>query len=93
MSSLSLPPGDGHGDGDGVGVRDGDDDASPYILIDLKVLLLQPITNLFPDSVVQRSPRMSGAKADAELRSKTDNLERMITEVSEDWKLFFIFDH
>ena len=24
---------------------------------------------------------MSGAKADAELRSKTDNLERMITEV------------
>ena len=36
---------------------------------------------LFADSVVQRSPRMSGAKADAELRSKTDNLERMITEV------------
>ena len=35
----------------------------------------------FADSVVQRSPRMSGAKADAELRSKTDNLERMITEV------------
>ena len=31
--------------------------------------------------MVQRSPRMSGAKADAELRSKTDNLERMITEV------------
>ena len=30
---------------------------------------------------MQRSPRMSGAKADAELRSKTDNLERMITEV------------
>ena len=36
---------------------------------------------------------MSGAKADAELRSKTDNLERMITEVSEDWQLVFIFDH
>ena len=31
--------------------------------------------------MVQRSPRMSGVKADAELRSKTDNLERMITEV------------
>ena len=41
---------------------------------------------LFADSVVQRSPRMSGAKADAELRSKTDNLERMITEV-----IFVIF--
>ena len=35
----------------------------------------------FSDSVVQRSLHMSGAKADAELRSKTDNLERMITEV------------
>ena len=45
---------------------------------------------LFADSVVQRSPRMSGAKADAELRSKTDNLERMITEVM--WVMFMIKD-
>ena len=32
---------------------------------------------------------MSGAKADAELRSKTDNLERMITEVV--WVLFVYY--
>ena len=42
----------------------------------------------FSDSVVQRNPRMSGAKADAELRSKTDNLERMITEVI--WVVFVL---
>merc|ERR1719471_962582 len=44
-------------------------------------ILAMSSLSLPPDSVVQRSPRMSGAKADAELRSKTDNLERMITEV------------
>ena len=47
----------------------------------------------FADSVVQRSPRMSGAKADAELRSKTDNLERMITEVMCSWShICFSYD-
>ena len=47
----------------------------------MKLIIRSKSIFLFADSVVQRSPRMSGAKADAELRSKTDNLERMITEV------------
>ena len=87
MSSLSLPPGDGD-DNDGDGDYN-DDDTLPYIYRNCCFYHQLPIFNLFPDSVVQRSPRMSGAKADAELRSKTDNLERMITEVSEDWQLVF----